>query len=998
MRDGDHSLPPERRIEGQNQNQKTGRDGTFFPDQMWWSELTATPPRCDDRIATGAERVSLLTGNKKTTRKPKSFAPGGGRVGDGWAFRVLRATRRELGLNVNGLEAQRNPWRRQVWIVGFVAVLLACAALHVLSLSPKRQNLLLQIPTANTATSTHDPLHRRGSLIDYYDGELQRMRELQIHQAWNTYRASFNRVNHCMTCAGPQGLHGDITSTDQAVRAHWHEQKILRQPLLRQPPSSAFLGTKSEAETRSASKDPPVYPEDPFTTTSPLGQLGQQGSCVGWQAGDPSTSGFALWSETLREENYHYGDVHVEVDTILDEDVYLKGRIIVRPGARLVVLDGATLTLWTFGMHIYGSFIVGTEECPFTGKFEIELMTGTRHPNWGLAAIHVDTGGGLELHGAYPTPWAKLSVSAPQGTQRLYTTPVTGWQVGDDVLVVTTDFDPLQTEMSSISWIKYESGYTSMDVSDTLRYPHFGGYTVEGIDEMAEIANLERPIIIRAANQDAGAHTVATEGIAKYQVSGVRLEHMGMEVLGSYPLHLHLVGQAPAGTHIKGCVILHSKLRAVTVHATQNLLVKDNVAFNISGHAYFLEDGSEYENEIIHNLGVYIKAKDGGDREGSDSQAGISTFWITNVNNDFRDNVAAGSDATGFWIHTRLGVRGPSRSIARYNNLQPFKQHLRDFSGNTAHSIRSCMELESDNNDNLDDPSKEPFGVATPLNWDPYLVDNLEQKRNIPNPDMTTLSRFSCWRAFGNKITGLGGIWIRTTGLILDEFTIADTHEGLHMGSTGGHVNGYMLNRFINSKVVGRTSNRGFDMGADSLVQKWNAGSDETGGGWTLPILVANMGVTGVRIYDGPTAIRNTTFVNFDFDLGETGIPTSPIAGRMSNMFQLSTSSSLEDITFISCIRRVTVIDRKGDGGLTFNLRDIDGSVTGAIDGTILPDFEFYTTGACLRSPLYMVGSLSALCFSPFHTRMMDFIVCICYVVELNSILVFFFPSPPPPS
>ena len=39
--------------------------------------------------------------------------------------------------------------------------------------------------------------------------------------------------------------------------------------------------------------------------------------------------------------------------------------------------------------------------------------------------------------------------------------------------------------------------------------------------------------------------------------------------------------------------MLHSRLRAVTIHATQNVLVKDNVAFNITGHCYFLEDGRD---------------------------------------------------------------------------------------------------------------------------------------------------------------------------------------------------------------------------------------------------------------------------------------------------------------------------------------------------------------------------------------------------------------------
>ena len=83
-----------------------------------------------------------------------------------------------------------------------------------------------------------------------------------------------------------------------------------------------------------------------------------------------------------------------------------------------------------------------------------------------------------------------MSITAAEQTSRLYVTPVTGWQVGDEVLVVTTDFDPLQTEVRGISAVAFESGYTTVDLDEPLRYPHFGGYTEEGVDEMAEVANL----------------------------------------------------------------------------------------------------------------------------------------------------------------------------------------------------------------------------------------------------------------------------------------------------------------------------------------------------------------------------------------------------------------------------------------------------------------------------------------------------------------------------
>ena len=51
------------------------------------------------------------------------------------------------------------------------------------------------------------------------------------------------------------------------------------------------------------------------------------------------------------------------------------------------------------------------------------LTTG--HPKWGLAVIHVDVGGVYELHGAYPTPWAKLLAPAGRRDRSLYLSPTT---------------------------------------------------------------------------------------------------------------------------------------------------------------------------------------------------------------------------------------------------------------------------------------------------------------------------------------------------------------------------------------------------------------------------------------------------------------------------------------------------------------------------------------------------------------------------------------------
>lgn len=44
------------------------------------------------------------------------------------------------------------------------------------------------------------------------------------------------------------------------------------------------------------------------------------------------------------------------------------------------------------------------------------------------------------------------------------------------------------------------------------------------------------------------------------------------------------------------------------VHASHNILVEENVAFDTSGHCFMTEEGGERNNKFIRNLGILTKA------------------------------------------------------------------------------------------------------------------------------------------------------------------------------------------------------------------------------------------------------------------------------------------------------------------------------------------------------------------------------------------------------
>ena len=148
--------------------------------------------------------------------------------------------------------------------------------------------------------------------------------------------------------------------------------------------------------------------------------------------------------------------------------------------------------------------------------------------------------------------------------------------------------------------------------------------------------------------------------------------------LGRYPIHFHLNGDVN-GSYVRGCGIHHTFNRAVTVHAVDHLLVEKNVAFNILGHAYFLEDGIEQGNIIQDNLGIFVR--------GSSSLLNVditpATFWSVNPNNTIRRNAAAGGTHFGFWYRLPNHPTGPSFTTS----ISPIHLPLGEFSSNSAHSF-----------------------------------------------------------------------------------------------------------------------------------------------------------------------------------------------------------------------------------------------------------------------------------------------------------------------
>src|SRR5690348_14733789 len=392
-----------------------------------------------------------------------------------------------------------------------------------------------------------------------------------------------------------------------------------------------------------------------------------------------STAGGKRWSDaaTWPDKKVPGKDAVVTIEKDMDVvlDVSPPPLHGLRINGKLSFADNKDLELTTEWIMVHGTLEIGTEAKPHTRNATITLtnnVPGEDIDTMGDRGIML-MGGTLSLHGTEKNSWTKLAKTAAAGSNTIEVLNPGDWKKGQTIVLASTDFDPHQAEERIIAGI---SGKV-ITLDKKLDYMHFGKVTFD-VDERGEVGMLSRNIVIQAS-PDAdktlfGGHIMAMNG-SKMFVEGVELNRMGQNMhLARYPIHWHLIGDAQ-GQYIKNSAIHDTYSRCVTVHGTNFLDIENNVTYNNIGHCFFLEDAVEHGNQFVHNLGILTKCHpdapcvptnlapfktEGGKNFLPDGQNAkdilipsdntASTFWITNPDNVYRDNVAAGSDSTGFWF------------------------------------------------------------------------------------------------------------------------------------------------------------------------------------------------------------------------------------------------------------------------------------------------------------------------------------------------------------
>ncbi|XP_072034167.1 fibrocystin-L-like [Amphiura filiformis] len=412
---------------------------------------------------------------------------------------------------------------------------------------------------------------------------------------------------------------------------------------------------------------------------------------------------------------------------VLDVDTPVLTMVLIQGGCLIFDDEQASITLQAEYILIVdgGCLQIGTEQEPFTNKATIKMHGNPRSkelPLYGAKVIAVRNGT-LDLHGnPVPVTWTHLAHTIKKGDKRLTLMKPVTWKVGDEIVIASTGSrnSVKESEVLTITGVSVDG--MTLDFEPAVQYDHISVVqTIHGVvlETRAEVGLLTRNVVVRGSDDsdwtetigacedefDTGQHATQTcsqgkfgeeiasdqfgstimifakepdEDLVMGRLSYIEVTHAGQAFrLGRYPIHFHLNGDV-TGNYVRGCSIHGTFNRAVTIHGVHNLLVEHNVAYDIMGHAYFLEDGIETNNIIQYNFAVSVRP--------SNSLLNVdvtpAAFWITNPNNIVRHNAAAGCSHFGFWYNAPEHPGGPSST----NTICPRNIPVLEFRNNTAHS------------------------------------------------------------------------------------------------------------------------------------------------------------------------------------------------------------------------------------------------------------------------------------------------------------------------
>lgn len=439
----------------------------------------------------------------------------------------------------------------------------------------------------------------------------------------------------------------------------------------------------------------------------------------------------------------------------------------------VLVFDRKDLTLTAGWIMLHdGTLAVGSQASPFIQRATITLDAADATEDvmgMGTRGILLMGASRLDLFGQAPAvTWTQLDAHAATGASSLTLKENTTWRAGDQIVVAPTDFYGVAaTEQLEIA----SASAATLTTRTTLQKPRWGelqyvsstGMTLTRdtsvtslvLDQRAEVGNLTRNVVVQGADDALwntsgfGAQIMAMEG-GRIHINGVELRRVGQAgKTGRYPIHFHGMSYRADGTvladasgqFVRNSTIWDSQNRCLVIHATNGLMIQNNICYDIVGHAIFLEDAVERRNTFDRNLILKVRNPAENRRlqnhEGDVFSGGSSGFWLTHPDNSITNNAIADTQGNGIWYAL------PESPIGVFRNVQMFRPvntPFGSFANNVTHTNRTFgFQLDwAPSNDAGDitgasyrptangrDPGNVAFEAALP-----YTIDRLTSYKN----------------------------------------------------------------------------------------------------------------------------------------------------------------------------------------------------------------------------------------------------------------------------
>jgi cell surface hyaluronidase len=522
---------------------------------------------------------------------------------------------------------------------------------------------------------------------------------------------------------------------------------------------------------------------------------------------------------------------------VLDSNTSI-GSLVIEEGGELHCAD-QNLSVDAQDVHVEGRLVCGSPYSPYEHQFTLTLH-GSRPlvpdppDSMGRKFLAAMAPGVIELHGQVRKSWTQLAANAAIGTSSITLAEAVDWQPGDKIVIAPTRADPHEGEVVTISSV---TG-TLVSFTPALAHAHFGQSTVYShggsswtLDERAEVGLLSRNIRIQGDSNSIddrfGGHMMTMKG-SVIHASGIELYRMGQgSLLARYPFHWHKAGDVK-GQYIRNSSVHASFNRCITVHRSNYAEVSDNVCYDFIGHGYFLEDGNEEYNTFDGNLGIRArKPQKGQEVLPTDLRVGVAsngpaTFWLSNPTNTVINNVAAGTEGSGFWYHTEDHVNGtPYIAPGKYN---PKTRAFGVFDNNRMHTgvqgFSSCelaggllgmeapgTEITNFSASNVDQALWPCANNLESMNatFEHVIVANTPSGMVSPSPVTMRDSLFVAYTDNDNQHPVLStehigaAIWLYDQGVLLDgvRFINYDKAQTSVFGSFGG------AHKFVSNRATG---------------------------------------------------------------------------------------------------------------------------------------------------------------------------------------------------